>query len=43
MLYTRLASAMILLGRERVHRLLSVDEATACVTFLKSDSRWGQY
>jgi signal transduction histidine kinase len=31
MLYTRLASAMILQRRERVHRLLSVDEATAAI------------
>jgi signal transduction histidine kinase len=31
MLYTRLASAMILQRRERVYRLLSVDEATAAI------------
>jgi C4-dicarboxylate-specific signal transduction histidine kinase len=31
MLYTRLASAMILQRRERVHRLQSVDEATAAI------------
>ena len=31
MLYTRLASAMILQRRERVHRLMSVDEATAAI------------
>ena len=31
MLYTRLASAMILQRRERVHRLHSVDEATAAI------------
>jgi signal transduction histidine kinase len=31
MLYTRLASAMILQRRERAHRLLSVDEATAAI------------
>ncbi|SIO51795.1 His Kinase A (phospho-acceptor) domain-containing protein [Bradyrhizobium erythrophlei] len=31
MLYTRLASAMILQRRERTHRLLSVDEATAAI------------
>jgi signal transduction histidine kinase len=31
MLYTRLASAVILQRRERTHRLLSVDEATAAI------------
>jgi signal transduction histidine kinase len=31
MLYTRLASAMILQRRERAHRLMSVDEATAAI------------
>src|SRR4029077_11590175 len=31
MLYTRLASAMILQRRERTHRLLSVDDATAAI------------
>ena len=31
MLYTRLASAMIMQRRERAHRLLSVDEATAAI------------
>ena len=31
MLYSRLASAMILRRRERAHRLLSVDEATAAI------------
>jgi signal transduction histidine kinase len=31
MLYTRLASAFILQRRERVHRVMSVDEATAAI------------
>ena len=31
MLYTRLASAMILQRRERIHRIMSVDEATSAI------------